>query len=134
MLDLLPNIKVKSEIVDYKLFVMFWRMLPDFIRIRVPQQIYSSYEDGLSYQTLLNRCSDYTSDFKFSLLLVRTIKGEIFGAFIDAVFQVTNNEHLGSGDSFVFTLSPLSKCFKSTGLNDYHLLCAPDYIAIGSEG
>jgi len=60
----------------------------------------------------------------------------VFGAFVDQVFRPdwTGVKYAGSNETFVFQLYPKEVQFKSSGVNNDHLVCAGDYISIGNGG
>lgn len=100
----IPNQGSKSTIVSYEQFSKIWMMLPEHVRIRNAELIYSAHTEGFNIQTLYNICGEYKNDYKFTLLLVQTKKDQIFGAFIDDVIRMHIRGYLGSADCFVFTV------------------------------
>jgi hypothetical protein len=67
--DYVPNVP-PSTIVSYEEFGKIWKMLPDYVRIRVPRLLYSCSTDGYNINNLYRTCEPYTSEYVFSLLLV----------------------------------------------------------------
>lgn len=108
--DYVPNVP-KSEIVSYEDFGQIWKMLPDYVRIRMPQLLYACTTDGFNINNLYRTCEPYEIEYKFSLLLIQTTKNQVFGAFIDDMFQRSNKDYVGSSECFVFTLKPEIKVF-----------------------
>lgn len=66
----IPNQGTKSTIVSYEQFSKIWMMLPEHVRIRNAELIYSAHTEGFNLQSLYNICSEYKYDYKFSLLLI----------------------------------------------------------------
>jgi len=44
--EYIPNVPLTSEIVGYDEFAMVWRMMPEYAKIRVPELLFKSSEDG----------------------------------------------------------------------------------------
>ncbi|TNV70582.1 hypothetical protein FGO68_gene8104 [Halteria grandinella] len=130
----IPNQGTKSTIVSYEQFSKIWMMLPEHVRIRNAELIYSAHTEGFNLQSLYNICSEYKYDYKFSLLLIQTKKNQIFGAFIDDVIRLHIRGYLGSQDCFVFTVQPNVRVFYETGQNMRYLLGEMTYFQIGGEG
>lgn len=42
------------------------------------------------------------------------------------------NKYVGGGETFVFTLQPKAKRYETSGENEEHVYCAPEYISIGN--
>lgn len=40
--DYMPNVSLNSNIVQFEEFAQIWRMLPDYVKIRVPSLFFSS--------------------------------------------------------------------------------------------
>ena len=68
----MPNITLKSEIVQYDDFAKIWRMMPDYVKIRVPELLYASTSDGFNLQNLYRKLAPFKHEYKFTLLLVQT--------------------------------------------------------------
>mmetsp|Transcript_26687 Transcript_26687/g.23647 ORF Transcript_26687/g.23647 Transcript_26687/m.23647 type:complete len:101 (-) Transcript_26687:280-582(-) len=95
-----------------------------------PQLAYSSKKDGWSINTMYGRFED-KKDVAM-LIFIKTDKGRIFGAFVDAVFKISHARHyFGTNESFVFELAPEEKVYKASGKNSNHLLCTSEYFSIG---
>lgn len=130
-----PNEPLNSQIVNYELYVKFWQFLPDFLRIRSPELIFRATEHGYNIHTFYSRCEEYAESYYFCLILIRTTEGQICGCLIDEMpVSTSQNKFQGSFESFVFSLDPEVKSFKSTGNNDYQMLADLNYIAIGMGG
>jgi hypothetical protein len=79
-------------------------MLPEYCQIRVPKLLYSSIEDGYSLSTLYQKGNKYHEKMsvKFCFLIIRTLDGDIFGAFIDSILYRSITKFFGSSESFIF--------------------------------
>ena len=67
--DYVPNVP-NSTIVTYEEFASIWKMLPDYVRIRVPNLLYASSSDGYNINSLYRKCEPLTHEYVFSLLLI----------------------------------------------------------------
>jgi hypothetical protein len=71
----LPNEPLSSKILNYKLYVKFWQLLPEFLRIRSPELIFRATDNGYNIHTFYSRCEDYTETYFFCLVFIRTLEG-----------------------------------------------------------
>lgn len=109
-------------------------MLPDYVKIRVPEQLYNASVDGFNLQNLYRKCAPYKHEYKFSLLLIETRQKQVFGAFVDDVFRKNPKGYLGTSESFVFVLKPEVRVYYDTNQNSRFLLTELTYFTIGGEG
>ena len=79
----LPNEKLDSVIISYDLYVAFWQLLPEFVRIREPKLIFRATENGYNLRTFYAACEDHADSYFFCLILIRTTEGAIMGCLID---------------------------------------------------
>lgn len=84
--DYMPTMALNSTIVTYEEFATIWRMMPDYVKIRVPELLFVSSTDGYNINNLYRKTAPYKHEYKFSLLLIQTTKNQVFGCFIDEVF------------------------------------------------
>jgi len=145
-----PPILTKSMIAE---FVKHY--LPASLRLLKWKRIYSLSRDGDSFQTFLANVEKWQK----TLLVVRTNREDLFGAFCDDAWGGLRNEmetptYYGSGQSFLFKISKAKSedvsfaphnsvqeteqivAFKWTGANRYVQLCDPNkkLIAMGGGG
>ena len=90
----LPNFEFKSSIISYLDFVRLWRCLPPYVSIRKPEKIYETAEDGYNLLSMYNKCRKFLDEqdlggadreyYHFTLMLVKTERDFVFGAFISA--------------------------------------------------
>lgn len=145
-----PPILTKSMIAE---FVKHY--LPASLRLLKWKRIYSLSRDGDSFQTFLANVEKWHK----TLLVVRTNREDLFGAFCDDAWGGLKNEmetptYYGSGQSFLFKISKAKSedvsfaphnsvqeteqivAFKWTGANRYVQLCDPSkkLIAMGGGG
>jgi hypothetical protein len=110
-------------------------MVPEYVRIRIPQMIFRATDHGYNIRNLYNACDEFRDTHYMCLILIRTTEHAILGALIDEMpIMTTRNAFQGNVDSFVFSLHPKLQHFYSTAANQMHMLCDLDYIAIGAEG
>ena len=133
-MEYMPNCALNSSIVQYEEFARIWKMMPDYVKIRIPELLYASTSDGFNIQNLYRKCAPYKYEYKFSLLIIQTKQNQVFGAFIDEVIRKSPKGYLGSAESFVFTLKPEVKCYYDVGVNSRYFLGELEYFQIGGEG
>lgn len=72
-----------SILIDYKMYVMFWQFLPDYIRIRSPKLIFRATVNGYNIRNFYKACEEYNESYHFCLIIIKTTEGAIFGCLID---------------------------------------------------
>jgi len=106
-----------SRILSSQEWELLSSWLPDRLRIKKPVCLFKTDTDGYSILTLYNKCKDDDE----TVLLVKSSVGEIFGGFVTTSWDERNTGHktltyFGTGESFVFRLSPKPVKFAWTGL------------------
>lgn len=72
---------------------------------------------------------------KFNFLIVKTLDGDIFGAFIDHVISKTVKSYIGSSESFLFVFTPETRTqYPSSRVNEQYCIGGVDYLQIGGGG
>ncbi|CAF0775621.1 unnamed protein product [Rotaria sp. Silwood1] len=95
----IPN----TSILDYQQFVTLWNWLPARLSLSQPVLVFTTQEHGFRLQTLLEKIDD----IEYSILVIKTTNGEIFGAFCAGLWSDRHNKtYFGFGESYLFTLVP----------------------------
>lgn len=95
------------------------------------QRVYSTAEDGVSLGTLYRGVSNAEA----VILLIRDNGGAIFGSFSACGYKPDiGGRYSGSGEAFVFTVSPTANVYKWCRRNNFYQLCTTDSIGIGGGG
>lgn len=91
--------------------------------------LYSTNFHGYSLSTLLGRSKGFPGPV---IIIIRATDGSIFGAFTTEPFH-PHIGHFGTGECFLWKQGQDGriKRFKSTGSNDYFMLCETEFIAVG---
>ena len=87
MVDYLPNAPLQSKLINYEQYAQFWRMVPSYVRIRIPQHIFRASEDGYNLRNLYTACERYSDSYYMCLILIKTQKDVVLGTFIDTIPQ-----------------------------------------------
>ena len=132
--DYVPNCPLNSQIVKFEELAKIWNFLPDYVKIRIPEQIYCASSDGYNLQSIYRKMKPYKNEYKFTLLVIQTKNNEVFGAFIDDVFKKYLKGYIGSNETFVFSLKPEVKVWYDANVNQRYLLGEQEYFQIGGEG
>jgi len=103
----LPNLSAPSHILESIHFEMIWEWLPYEVRNTNAYQLYTSKSDGWSLRTVLKKSEDYKDIFKGMLILIKTNKNTLIGAYVDHKFSPLHEDYVGSNDCFVFMLEPV---------------------------
>lgn len=97
------------------------------------QLVYSTFRDGASLKTFYTACAR-CGRHEPLLLIVRDIEGGVFGAYTPNAAWRAAKEYYGSGEAFVFTMSPSLNIFKWSRRNSFFQLGSAESIAIGGGG
>ncbi|CAF3472950.1 unnamed protein product [Rotaria socialis] len=93
-------------------FLTLWNWLPARLSLSQPMVVFTTDEHGFRLQTLLNK----VDELEYSILVVKTTNGEIFGAFCAGLWSDRRNRaYFGCGESFLFTLIPKQKKYVWVG-------------------
>ncbi|CAG9312482.1 unnamed protein product [Blepharisma stoltei] len=123
---------VESSILSITDLYWIWSNMTDFYKTFIPKLIFSSKTDGSSISAILGKCSNI--DQKVPVILaISSMENYVVGAFLDCIFHM-ENDYFGSGESFVFSLSPVKKFFQSTGNNELYCYVQKDMMIFGGGG
>jgi hypothetical protein len=91
--------------------------------------LYSTNYHGFSLSTVFARSKGWPGPV---MAIVRDTEGCLFGAFLTEPFA-PHIGHFGTGECFLWKMEDDGrvKRFKSTGFNDYFMLCETGFIAVG---
>ncbi len=128
----LPNISQPSKIIEDTLFEYIWDWLPPDKKLCEGIIAFSSDEDGWSIKTLYKKVEPFRD--RSMLMIIKSDKNTVFGAFVDDIFKPFKFDYLGSNDCFVFFLLPEPKAYFSTSKNKFHLLSKTNYFSVGGGG
>ncbi|KIM37742.1 hypothetical protein M413DRAFT_448260 [Hebeloma cylindrosporum] len=106
--------------------------------------IYSLDQDGISLNTLYNRCEAHAThkpgpgeiarSNSAMLVVIQDANGAIFGVWLAEGIRLNKGSkgYFGGGESFLWKYAELTfKIFKCTGKNNYVAFCEPEYISFG---
>uniref|UniRef100_T1JNM3 TLDc domain-containing protein n=1 Tax=Strigamia maritima TaxID=126957 RepID=T1JNM3_STRMM len=103
--------------------LILWSWLPTRITMYQPQLVYTTEEHGCSLTTFFQRVENYEP----TLLVIKTTNNEIFGAYCSTSWKERNTKdeggqrhtYFGTGETFLFTISPNSRKYQWVGVNGY---------------
>ncbi|XP_048584655.1 TBC1 domain family member 24 isoform X3 [Nematostella vectensis] len=115
--------------------------LPDRARIKRPVCVFTTEKYGYSLRTFYQRCQEEEE----TILLIKTTTGDIFGAFctspwLERLEGPKDLTYFGTGESFVFTLSPEATKYDWSGIEqnqeskDYFMAGNDNCLLIGGGG
>lgn len=113
--------KVRRKLTCKKLYTI-WSWLPARYAVCQPELLYTSEEHGTSLRTLYTRIENHQP----TLILIKTTTDEVFGAFCSMYWRERkksnkNVYYFGTGETFVFTLSPERKKYEWVGLHEENI-------------
>jgi len=88
--------------------------------------LYGTQSHGISLNTLYSQCKDQGP----SILIVQDTNGHSFGAYVSDWWRI-EPQYYGSGESFVFSLSPELKFYHWTRKNNFFMCSRRDFISVG---
>ena len=90
---------------------------------------YSLKIHGMSLRSLYNHCEPYR-DLP-CILLIKDTRQYVFGAYLsEGIIECP--KYYGSGETFLFRLSPDQKCYFWQGSNHYFMMGTHDYFTVGA--
>ena len=114
------------------------RWVDQFKRPNSMELRYSLVRDGASMTSLLSQCRSKRSRSGAELtesyvLVVEDSMGYIFGAYIAHGIESHSN-YYGSGENFVFQISPTPQVYRWTRENNWFFISDHNHLAIGGGG
>ncbi|CAG2103129.1 unnamed protein product [Medioppia subpectinata] len=107
-----------SQILNtWSLVDTLWEWLPERLVVREPEVVFCSEENGNSLQTFFTLCAD----FEPTILLIKTIGNEVFGAFCSTSWSKRldlmskSGQYFGTGETFLFQLLPTHAKYEWVG-------------------
>jgi len=113
-----PKSLANSTILNWQLLEILWEWLPDRLMVSEPVVLFNMTEHGNSLSTFYTRADQWEP----TLLIVKTLKNEIFGAFCSTAWNQRlgsrnaagnissggsgKNKYFGTGETFLFKLQP----------------------------
>jgi len=68
--------------------------------------LFKGSDHGYNLNTLYNKCEGFSDSYEHCVILIESVNGAIFGAYLDLLPDKKQKKFVGSYDSFVFTLKP----------------------------
>jgi hypothetical protein len=102
------------------------------VRVRIPKVVYCASKNGWHLQKIYYACESYAHSYFHCLILIKTMDDEVFGAYIDTVPFIVNNECQGTQASFIFNLIPEVRKFQAID-DEYIATFEKTFIAIGTR-
>lgn len=91
---------------------------------------YASWRDGFGLKNALALMSNEKEKSILVIILIQNDKSEVFGAFLDCPFQVTD-KFTGTDVSSVFQLKPKEAVYHGTENNNHVLMVTVSDVTIG---
>ncbi|XP_074600183.1 GTPase-activating protein skywalker-like [Brevipalpus obovatus] len=116
----LPPSHLKSSIIDRYLLRYLWEWIPERNSIQETGITFCTNIHGSSLQTFFIR----NEGVEQSILLIKTVNNEIFGAFCSAPWfdrsrGIMRGQYFGTGESFLFSLKPKVRYYPWVGKHEY---------------
>eukprot|EP01107_Rhizomastix_libera_P012937 TRINITY_DN3401_c0_g1_i1.p1 TRINITY_DN3401_c0_g1~~TRINITY_DN3401_c0_g1_i1.p1 ORF type:complete len:181 (+),score=28.65 TRINITY_DN3401_c0_g1_i1:1-543(+) len=119
------------SLLNEEQFDSLWRWFSPRIQIQEPTCAYFTGRDGFSFNHLLSACENFSP----VVLIIRSFEGNIFGAYVNDRLCKKGDRYYGTGESFLFTLSPkITKYSWIPESNTYFILLESDIFAVGGGG
>ncbi|CAG2206084.1 TBC1D24 [Mytilus edulis] len=110
---------INSSVITSDMLYTIWTWLPARFAVCQPELLYTSEEHGTSLMTLYSRVESYQP----TLIFIKTTTDEVFGAFCSNYWRDRRQSsrklcYFGTGETFIFTLSPKKKKYECVGLHE----------------
>ncbi|KYQ94067.1 TLDc domain-containing protein [Tieghemostelium lacteum] len=90
--------------------------------------VYSTSKHGISIRTFYSKLQSRSP----CVMIIKDDRHNLFGAFTSDPWSTDSNVHYGSGETFLFKLSPERKKFSWTRENEYFMLSKDSFLSLGS--
>lgn len=119
-----------SKILDDNQFTKLWSWIPARNHISVPEVRFSALRDGFSLQRLYDVCTDIVP----LVIIVKSARGNVFGAYIADALHVKPGGYYGTGETFLFSLGNVASKWNWTRDNRYFMCVEQAQLAFGGGG
>ena len=125
----IPKLSKESKILTQKKLIEIHSHLPYYHQYKDFKLLYNMDKDGTSLMTMIDKGSEYEN----TILFVKTVKNEIFGAYLSESLRIKYHDFYGTAETFIFTFYDTDKIrvFHATQANDLYIYTDPDKIAFG---
>lgn len=101
----LPRLLTPSAFMEQSHWISLWQWMPSRLRVMDLDCVFTTESHGFSLQTLFRKCAK----FENLLMLIETDTGSIVGAFMTQSVSNRGNHFFGTGETFIFSLSPVAE-------------------------
>jgi hypothetical protein len=125
----IPKLLKESKILTEKKLIEIHSHLPYYHQYKDFKLLYNMDKDGTSLSTMIEKGSEYEN----TLLFIKTLKNEIFGAYLSESLRIKYNDFYGTAETFIFTFYDTDKIrvFPATQINDLYIYTDPEKLAFG---
>lgn len=125
----IPKLSKESKILTQKKLIEIHSHLPYYHQYKDFKMLYNMDRDGTSLLTMIDKGSEYEN----TILVIKTLKNEIFGAYLSESLRIKYNDFYGTAETFIFTFYDTDKIrvFHATQTNDLYIYTDPEKIAFG---
>jgi len=125
----LPDFTGLSNILDRDKWPTLWNWLPQRYKLDKPLRLFCTNADGFNMNTMIKKCGTESP----LILVIKSSTKTIFGSFISSCTfeKSTVPSYKGSGETFLFRLSPHPKRFCWSKTNPFFCLVSQNNIQIG---
>ena len=125
----IPKLSENSKILNEKKLIEIHSHLPYYHQYKDLKLLYSMDKDGTDLVTMINKGSSYEN----TILLAKSDKYEIFGAYLSESLRILYGDFYGTAETFIFTFYDTDKIrvFPATRKNDLYIYTESGKIAFG---
>lgn len=125
----IPKLSKESKILTDKKLIEIHSHLPYYHQYKDFKLLFNMDKDGTSLMTMIERGSEYEN----TILFVKTLKNEIFGAYLSESLRIKHHDFYGTAETFIFTFYDTDKIrvFPATQANDLYIYTDPEKLAFG---
>ena len=125
----IPKLSKESKILTEKKIIEIHSHLPYYHQYKDFKLLYNMDRDGTSLSTMIEKGAEYEN----TILFVKTVNKEIFGAYLSESLRIKYHDFYGTAETFIFTFYDTDKIrvFHATQSNDNYIYTDPDKLAFG---
>ena len=125
----IPKLSSNSKILTEKKLIEIHSHLPYYHQYKDFKMLYSMDKDGTSLSTVIQKGEEYEN----TILMLKSLNGEIFGAYLSESLRIKYNDFYGTAETFLFTFynTDRIRVYPATRINDLYIYTDPTKIAFG---
>lgn len=131
------DVRIESRAIGSRELNKLWSWLPFRIMVYRPILLYTTEEHGCSLTTFYFKVDRYEP----TLMIIETCAGDVFGAYCSTNWMERNtisdrgtrNAYFGTGETFLFSLSPVQSKYPWVGIGNDGNVCHTNELFMAAD-